>query len=395
MKRARIVPDNDRKLGMGLAGTLESVSHGQVGERLRIEGYTDTVSTVLRDMGLVEEYVQYAKRSSSGHFMEMFISKTGGRLPRLNGCKLPNQAFTDCFESLPFYRCLRSEVPRRNHERRVVDRERWGSPFICHNLQLQPLAVPTFLEPAYMRPPRPTVAQPVHYPPKQQHYTTVEQTDSNDRSEPCPSLAAPPPLLNHKEKPHHTTPHRQSTDMRSGSNSACAVNINSTPPTSAPSHMYAKTMPIGIEDPMQLKERHDARARRKWQELNERREVLDAQAFCRGRCVVGRRRSSPVGRKVFVGEVVWRASMVLRDVQNSPKSEFCSIFQRASMLRHVRGGLYGREGEDQPRMPLSLCRPSMAHGSALGPCGAQGIPSCCSLISPSLSSDGTLRSLSS
>jgi hypothetical protein len=159
----------------------------------------------------------------------------------------------------------------------------------------------------------------------------------------------------------------------------------------APSHTHAKTMPIGIEDPMQLKERHDARARRKWQELNERREVLGAQVFCRERCVVGRRRRSPVGREMFVGEAVWRASMVLRDVQNSPKSEFCSIFQCASMLQHVGGDLYGRKGEDEPRIPLPLRRPSVPIALLLSARRAhQGVPSCCSLISPSLLSDGTL-----
>jgi hypothetical protein len=31
------------------------------------------------------------------------ISKTGGHLPWLNGCKLPNHVFT---ESLLFYRCI-------------------------------------------------------------------------------------------------------------------------------------------------------------------------------------------------------------------------------------------------------------------------------------------------
>jgi hypothetical protein len=53
MTRARIVPDNDRKLGTGSAGTLESVSHGQVGER-----YTDIACTILSDMVLMGEYVR-------------------------------------------------------------------------------------------------------------------------------------------------------------------------------------------------------------------------------------------------------------------------------------------------------------------------------------------------
>ena len=51
---------------------------------------------------------------------------------------------------------------------------------------------------------------------------------------------------------------------------------------------------------------------------------------------VGRRGRSPVGRKACVGEVVWRASMLPREAQNSPESEFCSAFQRASMLWRVR-----------------------------------------------------------
>lgn len=39
-------------------------------------------------------------------------------------------------------------------------------------------------------------------------------------------------------------------------------------------------MPIRIEDPMRLKERRNARARRTGQELEERREVLGADALC-------------------------------------------------------------------------------------------------------------------